>query len=341
MRILLVSQMYPGPEDPDLGIFVAQIAEEHERQGHVVERAVLDRRGGSRAKYPRLGVDALRRARRFRPDVVFGHFLFPTGLAAAGAAAAVRAPLVLMAHGTDVANVGRIPGVRAATRLATSRARVVIANSRYLRDELLGKLPALAGRVEVIDCGVDLERFHGRDPASARRELGWDADGPRFLIVGSLIERKNVARLAEAVERLGRGELAVVGDGPLRAELEGRPRLRLVGRVAPERVPDWIAASDVVCQPSLEEAFGQAVLEAMASERSVVATKVGGPPELVTPQAGAIVDPLSVDSIERGLRTAAELPCPNPAARAAAEPHDVRTQAGRMASVLERAMESR
>jgi glycosyltransferase involved in cell wall biosynthesis len=110
-----------------------------------------------------------------------------------------------------------------------------------------------------------------------------------------------------------------------------------VGRVPHEEVADWIGAADVVCQPSLVEAFGQALIEGLASERPVVATRVGGPPEFVPPEAGILVDPTSVDSIEAGLRKAAALPTPNPAARAAAAEHDVRRQAERVERVLQRA----
>ena len=74
----------------------------------------------------------------------------------------------------------------------------------------------------------------------------------------------------------------------------------------------WIQAADVVCQPSLVEPFGQALLEAMASERSVLATVVGGPPEFVIPAAGVLVDPQDVAAIADGLRRAAELPQPEP-----------------------------
>jgi glycosyltransferase involved in cell wall biosynthesis len=95
----------------------------------------------------------------------------------------------------------------------------------------------------------------------------------------------------------------------------------------------------VLCQPSLVEPFGQAILEALASERSVVATRVGGPPEFVPPAAGVLVDPTSVESIADGLRAAAELPSPNPAAREAALPHDLRRQAERVERVLEQAAE--
>ena len=88
-------------------------------------------------------------------------------------------------------------------------------------------------------------------------------------------------RLARAFELRGEGELAFVGDGPLRGALEGRPRIRLAGTVDHGRVAAWIAAADVVCQPSLVEPFGLATLEGLASGRSVVATSVGGPPEFV------------------------------------------------------------
>src|SRR6185437_8367655 len=111
------------------------------------------------------------------------------------------------------------------------------------------------------------------------------------LCVGSLIERKNVVRLAEAFASLGRGRLAYVGDGPLRTELEGRPGVSLAGRIPQAEVPQWVAACDVLCQPSLIEPFGQATLEAMAMERTVVATAVGGTPEFVTPEAGVLIDP--------------------------------------------------
>jgi glycosyltransferase involved in cell wall biosynthesis len=333
VRILLVSQMYPGPDDPDLGTFVADLERALAERGHELERAVVDRRG-ARWRHARLLRETRLAARRFRPDVVYAHFLVPAGL---WAALAGGAPLVVTAHGQDVENARASRPVRAATRLVVRRARAVVAVSDWLRRRLVEAAPEADGKTEVIDCGVDLERFQGRDAQELRTKLGWEGGPPFYVLVGSLVERKNPLRLAEAFERLNRGSLAIVGDGPLRGELEGRPRVRLVGRVSHEEAADWIAASDVVCQPSLSEPFGQALLEGLASERSVVATRVGGPPEFVPPEAGVLVDPTSVDGIEEALRKAAALPSPNPAARAAAAEHDVRRQAERVERVLQAA----
>jgi glycosyltransferase involved in cell wall biosynthesis len=232
-----------------------------------------------------------------------------------------------MAHGTDVANLQRAP-LRALTRPVVGGAAAVIANSRWLAAGLEAKYPGL--RCEVCDLGVDLAEFSPDAAAPA----AWVGDHPRFLCVGSLIERKNVIALADAFASFGRGSLAYVGDGPLRPRLEDRPGVTVVGRLPHADVPSWIAACDVLCQPSLVEPFGLAALEAMAMCRTVVATTEGGPPEFVTPDAGVLVDPRDQDALGAALARAAAMPAPNPAARAAAAEHDAARQAARMAAIL-------
>lgn len=322
MRILLVSQMYPGPDAPDLGTFVAQVERALVERGNEVERAVLDTRSGGKLRYLTLARRALAAS---RPDVVYAHFLVPSGLIAALAG---RAPLVVTAHGRDVRNIGAFPGLAAATRLVVRRASTVICVSDYLRRELETKLPEARGKVEVVSSGVDRELF---------RVLPAPDGPPRFLCVGALDERKNVVRLADAFARLPEGTLTFAGDGPARAQLEGRQNVRLLGRVPHDEVPRLLAESQVLAQPSLVEPLGQALLEAMACGRPVVATRIGGPPEFVPPDAGVLVDPLDVEELARGLATAAALPCPNEAAREASAAHDVRRQAERIEAILSRA----
>ena len=196
MRILLVSQMYPGPDAPDLGTFVAQVERELVARGNEVERAVLDTRAGGKLRYLTL---ARRTIRASRPDVVYAHFLVPAGLIAALAG---RAPLVVTAHGRDVRNIGAIPGVAVATRFVVNRAETVICVSNYLRCELETKLPEAQGKVEVVSSGVDRERFSVTPARSGP---------PGFLCVGALDERENVVRLADAFGRLRAGTLTFAG----------------------------------------------------------------------------------------------------------------------------------
>jgi glycosyltransferase involved in cell wall biosynthesis len=329
VRILLVSQMYPGPADPDLGTFVAQVERALRDRGNEVEHAVLDARAGGKLRYLALAPRTVGAARRFRPDVVYAHFLVPTGFIAA---VGTRTPLVVTAHGRDVRNIGAIPGIAQATRLVVSRASTVVCVSEYLRRELETKLPQARGKTEVVSSGVDLDRF-AVAPAP---------DGlPAFLCVGALDERKNVVRLADAFAELGEGTLTFAGDGPLRARLEGRDGVHLLGRVPHDAIPGLLAESRVLCQPSLLEPLGQALLEGMACGRSVVATRIGGPPEFVPPEAGILVDPLDAAALAEALRAAAAFPCPNDAAREAAAAHDVRRQAERIEEILSRAAAGR
>ena len=103
----------------------------------------------------------------------------------------------MTAHGQDVANLTQYPFVRPPSRLVVRGAAAVVAVSDWLRRELDRSIPAAGGKVEVVNCGVDLERF----PPLARAA----GPAPAFVCVGSLIERKNVVRLADAFAGSARG----------------------------------------------------------------------------------------------------------------------------------------
>ena len=112
MRILLVTQMWPSAENPDLGSFLVPLTRELRKLGHEVEVVSISRRGGGPQKYAGLVAEvggrrpALPARRRLRPLPVPGR-----GRRVAASLAA-RAPLVVMAHGHDVANLGEIRGRR-------------------------------------------------------------------------------------------------------------------------------------------------------------------------------------------------------------------------------------
>ena len=141
-----------------------------------------------------------------------------------------------------------------------------------------------------------------------------------------------------AFARLREGSLTIIGAGPLEAQLRAAAPagVRFTGRRTPEGVLLALREHDVVCLPSLEEPQGQAMLEALACGRPVVATTIGGPPEIVTPACGALVDPYDEEAIAAGMRTAAGLPVPCAAAVRVAEEHALSRQAERIEGVLAR-----
>jgi glycosyltransferase involved in cell wall biosynthesis len=223
-------------------------------------------------------------------DVVLGSWAYPDGFAAVIAARLLGVPCVVKLHGSDINTIAKLPGPRRMTAWALPRAHRVVAVSRALADEVAA-LGVPREKITLVMNGVDAALFHPRDRATARAELGLPA-GPLALYVGNLKEEKGVIDLVAAWERVPHGTLAIVGDGPGRAAVanEAGDRVKLVGRQPLAAIPTWMAACDVLVLPSHAEGTPNVVLEALACGRRVVATDVGGIPDLITrPELGTLV----------------------------------------------------
>ena len=121
---------------------------------------------------------------------------------------------------------------------------------------------------------------------------------------------------------------------PSMKQLAGRPGITVTGRVPHDRVAGWIAACDLLCQPSEREPFGIAALEALALGKPVVVSTNGGAAEFVPPEAGIVVDPVDAGVVTEAIERALALPSADAAARAAAERHSAEAEALRLAELL-------
>lgn len=353
LRVLCLSNMWPGPVDPDYGAFVAEMCGALEDLGMTVDPVVIDRRAGgparTPAKYGSLAARAARHARR--ADVIYAHYLFPTAAAAALAARTAGIPYVVTAHGGDVRNLDRAT-VRTATAGALRGAAAVIAVSRHLADDLRATGIALPP-VHVVNMGVDMERFTPGDRAAARERLGLEPGAPLVLALGGLTDRKNPIGLLQALARVRvvrpDARAAFVGDGPLaRAVDVGAARMGLenavirTGALPHDAVADWVAACDMLAMVSRVEPLGVAALEALAGGRPVVATRVGGTREVVPdPRAGRVVDPLDPAAIAGAILALLDDPPAPDACRAAAAPNALPRQARKVAAILRKAVGER
>jgi glycosyltransferase involved in cell wall biosynthesis len=348
VRILLITNAYPAPERPSYGIYVARLVAALERGGHEVALAAASEQGGgwrTLVKYARLDRRARRAARAFEPDVVWGHYLVPTGTIARRAAKVARVPYALTAHGTDVANAERSPRIRKATAKAIAGACGVFAVSDDLGKRLEAATRPLGERLHIVSAGVDMQAFADGDADVAISALGWESDGPRVVSVATYIPRKNLLRLIEAfaIARAawGGGSLALVGDGELQGELEERARelgiaehVRFVLGATPAEVPRWLRACDVACLVSTVEGFGLAPIEALSAGRPAVVSRTVPAGVAVTEGVtGALCDAEDVASIAAALERAAKL-TPGAVARAAAAPYGVDREAARAVDVL-------
>jgi len=207
-------------------------------------------------------------------------------------------PGVVTARGTDVNEIGDHPAVRGQVRATMAKARALFAVSGALCrqfDHVLGE----PGRVELARNGVDLQLF--RPPADAaeklaiRRRLGLPADRRLVLGVGRLAHGKGFLHAAAALGDLGGDSVLVLaGEGPQRAGIAATlppSRLVFLGGLGRQDVSDAYRACDMLVLPTYREGWPNVVTEALASGLPVVASDVGGIPEMCTSEAVARLVP--------------------------------------------------
>jgi glycosyltransferase involved in cell wall biosynthesis len=255
-------------------------------------------------------------------DLVHAHWLLPNGWIASSVAKRTQVPVVVTLHGTDLAMAERHRLLAGAARRTFSRVAAVTATSDDLRRRAVA-LGADPRRTVTTYIGVDAELFAPR-PASqeVRQRLGARDGDILVLAVGRLALVKGFEYLIEAASHLQRATVAIVGDGELRSELErlaqGSPaRVLLAGPMPHDRVAEVLAAADVVVVPSVVDNRGRVdattstALEALASGRPLIATSVGGIPEVVCDGDNGLLvpqkDPKALATAIERLRADADL----------------------------------
>ncbi|MEZ4399975.1 MAG: glycosyltransferase family 4 protein [Kofleriaceae bacterium] len=229
---------------------------------------------------------------RGQVDVVLGSWAYPDGFAAVVAARLLGVPAVVKLHGSDINHNAKLPGPRRQLAWALPRAARVVAVSNPLADEVAA-LGVDRRRIALVRNGVDAALFHPQDRTAARRALGLPDDGPIALYVGNLKAAKGVLDLLEAFAQVSAARpdarLVVVGGGDERAAVAraaaSNPRVHAMGPRPLADVPRFMAACDVLTLASWAEGTPNVVLEALASGRRVVATAVGGVPDLLDDDA--------------------------------------------------------
>lgn len=238
-------------------------------------------------------------AARERPALVHGHFLHEVGVAAVDLARRLDVPSVVTVHGTDGRWLvdGGIQERHRRRMLEAARAagRVIVVERGLAGRIVDAGVPA--ERVVVVPMGVDERLFDVRDRGEARSHLGVGAQDRLVVMVGRATAQKGADVLDEAMRRLDGVRAVLVG--PVGFPLE---RVHVTGGVAPDEVADWLAAADVVCLPSREEASPVSVVEGLASGRPVVATDVGAAAEMVGADGGAVVLPGDAGALADALR---------------------------------------
>lgn len=226
-----------------------------------------------------------------RAKYVSAHVGGPTGAAIAPLLAR-RTRFTITEHATYVRGLFQDTSAAIQYRAAVARAARVLAVSDATAATLRRLCPQQSDRISAVANPIDFDALPLRGASTGRRD--------RWLFVGNLVERKGVRTLlesfaeevAESGPRRPGLHLTIVGDGPLREELEAlahersvADRVTFAGQVVPQDVPPYYADQDVLVHLSAHETFGLTVVEAAATGLPVVVTRSGGPQEtMVVPQ---------------------------------------------------------
>jgi len=248
--------------------------------------------------------------RSFSPDIIHSFFVYPEGWAALKIGRALSVPVVAKGIGSDI-NRNRDPISAMHTRTVVSEADFLFAVSGDLRRKAVA-MGARPEKSRAILNGCDLSVFHVRDRLEARQRLQIAPNAEAVVYVGRMDVKKGLRELVEAAVALHsqRPNLHVylVGEGPDRLLIESaiqsnnaKNYVHALPACTFDEVAIWMAAANVFTLPSYMEGCPNVVLEALASGRPVVATNVGGIPEIMDDNCGQLVPPRDTAALTRAL----------------------------------------
>jgi glycosyltransferase involved in cell wall biosynthesis len=252
----------------------------------------------------------LSHVRNYAPDIIFGCFLYPECFAALKIGRALALPVVVNSIGSDINQIADPISARH-TRSVVRGADAVLTVSDDLRKKAVA-MGASPERTRTIINGCNLSVFHVMDRLVARQKLGIDPNTKAVVYVGRMDLRKGLRELVEAAVALQthRNGLRVylVGDGPDRTNVQSlidaknaAEYVHALPGCPSDEVAVWMAAADVITLPSYMEGCPNVILEARACGRPVVATNVGGIPEIMSDEFGQLVSPRNPGALAEAL----------------------------------------
>lgn len=251
--------------------------------------------------------------RTSKPDLILNYWVYPDGYAAVKVAKNLNIPVITVAIGTDLNR--RLKGiVKAYTRWTLQQSDLVVTVSHKLADRAV-ELGTPKHRVVPILNGCDTDIFKPVDKAMSRQRIGVDSEELSVLYVGRFDVLKGLLELVRACAQLAKTHpqlrLTMIGEGPAKDAIESiarelgfAERLRLIEPCPSSMVAQWMSAADVFALPSYAEGCPNVVVEALNCGTPVVATNVGGIPELVDRDRAVLVQPRSSEALKNGLETA-------------------------------------
>lgn len=268
-----------------------------------------------RRKFPKitqwsLSINLLSSIQNSSPDLVHLHGLFPSGLCAP-ILKKHKYPVALTIHGSDwYTNLkqGKLPGI---FNEILKNCDLIITVGNQLKRDICKMYPELERSIHYVPHGIDTENFlPPKDKNDVKKHLGWDQSKINLLSVANFYEVKGVHILIKAFNELDNKDnyhLHIISphfdkkykDEALKfiQENELGRYVTFYNSMPEEEIISYFQAADLFISSSLKEAFGLAIAESAACGTPVIATKSGGPENILTKEIGSLVPPDDVDSL--------------------------------------------
>jgi len=273
MRVLVVTNIYPHDSDKFSGTYVAdQVAS----LGTLVSMNVVAKSSGSRWAVPSFLVRSAWHLIFDEYALIHAHYGFHSAFVPSILG---KAPLVVTFHGSDALIEPRRNRVyRFLQSWIVKRANHLIAVSEQIADVLQKSFDVPAGKITLLPCGVNIERFVPRDKNQIRKKLGVDPDGKIVLYIGRFTAAKGVDVIKSCASQLNDITFLFIGQGPIQWSTLN---CQFMGAMDHDQIPEWINVADALLLPSQSEGTPVVVLEALASGVPVICTPVGSCPQLI------------------------------------------------------------
>jgi len=231
--------------------------------------------------------------RKFDFDIIDAHYVYPDGFAALLLGRYFKKPVVVSARGSDINLFKKFAIIRLILYYTLLKADRVVSVCQALKDEIV-TLGIPAEKITVVSNGVDTEKFYPIPKGEARRKLGLPPDKVIILSVGRLIPTKGFDILIKSLKILNDEYnqegiyMVIAGEGWMKGELENlvsalnlSRSVLFAGPVPHRELFLWYSAADLFCLASSREGLPNVILESLACGTPVVATDVGGIPEII------------------------------------------------------------
>jgi len=233
-----------------------------------------------------------------KPDIAYGHFVTPAGIATARIGRKLNIP-TYMAYGEASYKTIEHFGINR-VREELSTLNGIIAVSTKNKEMLINKNLIDSSKIIVLPNGYREERFYPRDKTESRRKFNFPIDGFIISFVGSFDERKGIERLIKAVEELNIDNMYVIAAG--KGDLTPNSRKCIFKQsVHNEELPWFYSASDVFVLPTLNEGCCNAIIEAMACGIPIISSDMSFNDDILTSNNSLRINPLNIEEIKSAI----------------------------------------